>query len=173
MRKEHSKSDSSSSESSVAKLRDHAKDPLVIFATGFGIGWFPRVPGTIASIVIAGAYWFLVPEVLVVQYALIFALFLLARVILGFLVQKYGADDAPCIVLDEFLGMAIALILVPKIWWLYLVAFVLFRILDIVKPWPISWIDANVKGAYGIILDDVIAGVFAAVITHLIWFTQG
>ena len=157
----------------VEQLRANAfQDPIVVCATGFGIGWLPTAPGTVASLLVASLFWFLIPELLVVQYAIVFALFLWTRVTLGFLVRKYGAFDAPCIVLDEFLGMAIALFLVPKVWWLYLIAFVIFRILDIVKPWPISWIDTKIKGSYGIILDDVAAGLVALGITHLIWFTQ-
>lgn len=160
-------------ESNVEQLRTHAfRDPLVVFATGFGMGWFPLAPGTVASLAIALFFWFLIPVETLPQYATIFALFVGARVTLGLLVRKYGSYDASCIVLDEFLGMAIAIFLVPKVWWLYLIAFVIFRILDIVKPWPISWIDSNIKGAYGIILDDVVAGIGALLITHLIWFTQ-
>lgn len=160
-------------ESNTEQLRSYAfKDPLVVLATGFGIGWIPVAPGTIASLVIAILFWFFVPESGVLQYAIIFLLFLGTRFTLGFLVRKYGENDEPCIVLDEFLGMAIALFLVPKQWWLYLIAFLIFRIFDIVKPWPISWIEQRVRGAYGIILDDVMAGAGAAIITHLILLTQ-
>ena len=160
-------------ESSMELLRTQAfKDPLVIVATGFGIGWFPFAQGTVASLVIALLFWFFVPDSPVVQYTTVFMLFIGARLTLGALVRKYGDDDAPCIVVDEFLGMAIALFLIPKEWWLYLIAFLVFRIFDIVKPWPISWLETNVKGAYGVLLDDVIAGAVALGITHLIWFTM-
>ena len=160
-------------ESNREQLQAQAiRDPSVFVATGFGIGWIPFAPGTVASLVIAVLFWFLVPVSLVVQYAIIFVLFLGARITIGFIVQKYGPDDAPCIVLDEFLGMALALLLVPKVWWLYLIAFVIFRIFDIVKPWPISWIEKRIRGTYGVILDDVVAGAGALIITHLIWFTQ-
>lgn len=159
--------------SNVEQLRTHAlRDPIVVVATGFGIGWFPFAPGTLASLAIAVIFWFLIPVSTFEQYLAIFALFIGTRVTLGFLVRKYGSYDAPCVVLDEFLGMAIAIFLVPKVWWLYLIAFVIFRIFDIVKPWPISWIDSKIKGAYGMILDDVVAGIGALVITHLIWLTQ-
>lgn len=159
--------------SNLEQLRNHAwKDPTVVVATGFGIGWFPFAPGTLASLAIALIFWFLIPVSPLAQYVTIFALFIGARVTLGLLVRKYGSYDAPCVVLDEFLGMAIAIFLVPKVWWLYIIAFVIFRIFDIVKPWPISWIDSKIKGAYGMILDDVVAGIGALVITHLIWLTQ-
>lgn len=160
-------------ESNLEELRAHAfKDPLVFFATGFGIGWIPFAPGTVASVVIALLFWFLIPDSLVVQYATVFLLFIGARITIGSLVRKYGPYDAPCIVLDEFLGMAIALFLVPKVWWLYVIAFIVFRIFDIVKPWPISWIEKKLHGVYGMILDDVVAGAVALTITRLIWFTQ-
>lgn len=162
-------------ESNAEQLRSNAfKDPLVVIATGFGIGWIPFAPGTIASLVTALIFWFFVPEPesnAKIHYAVVFLLFIGARLTLGLVVRKYGAKDESCIVLDEFLGMAVALFLVPREWWLYVIAFLIFRILDIVKPWPISWIDRKSPGAYGIILDDVIAGAGAAIITHLIWIT--
>ena len=162
------------SDSNAGQLKAHAfKDPLVIIATGFGIGWIPVAPGTIASLVLAIIFWFFVPESPAhFQYATIFLLFICTRLTLGFVVRKYRVKDESCIVIDEFLGMAAALFLVPKEWWLYLIAFLIFRIFDIVKPWPISWVDRRVPGAYGIILDDVIAGAGAATITHLIWITS-
>ncbi|MCY3542287.1 MAG: phosphatidylglycerophosphatase A [Gammaproteobacteria bacterium] len=145
---------------------------MVVIATGFGIGWLPFAPGTIASLVIALIFYF-TPELDVTyQYAIIFLLFIVARLTLGIVVRKYGAKDESCIVLDEFLGMAVALFLLPKEWWLYIIAFLIFRIFDIVKPWPISWVEQRIRGAYGIILDDVIAGAGAAIITNLIWITQ-
>lgn len=160
-------------ESNKEQLRSYAfKDPLVILATGIGIGWIPIAPGTIASLVVVFLFWFFVPESAVLQYAIIFLTFLSARLTLDSLVRKYGENDEPCIVLDEFLGMAIALFLVPKLWWAYLIAFLIFRIFDIVKPWPISWVEQRIRGAYGIILDDVMAGAGAALITHLILLTQ-
>lgn len=165
--------DNSRIESNAGQLRSNAfKDPLVVIATGFGIGWLPFAPGTIASLVIALIFYF-TPELDVTyQYAIIFLLFIVARLTLGIVVRKYGAKDESCIVLDEFLGMAVALFLLPKEWWLYIIAFLIFRIFDIVKPWPISWVEQRIRGAYGIILDDVIAGAGAAIITNLIWITQ-
>ncbi|MYD46225.1 MAG: phosphatidylglycerophosphatase A [Gammaproteobacteria bacterium] len=163
-------------DSNAEQLRANAfKDPLVVIATGFGIGWIPFAPGTVASLVIALTFFFLVPvvpEANVIQCAVIFLLFICTRLTLGFVVRKYGAKDESCIVLDEFLGMAVALLWVPKEWWLYVIAFLIFRIFDIVKPWPISWVEQRAPGAYGIILDDVIAGAGAAIITQLIWITQ-
>lgn len=162
-------------DSNAERLRTHAfKDPLVVIATGFGIGWIPFAPGTIASLVMALIFWFFVPvepETRVIQFAVIFLLFIGTRLTLGFVVRKYGAKDESCIVLDEFLGMAVALFLVPQKWWLYVIAILIFRIFDIVKPWPISWVEQRAPGAYGIILDDVIAGAGAAIITHLMGIT--
>lgn len=159
-------------DSNAEQLRTNAfKDPLVVLATGFGIGWIPVAPGTVASLAMALIIWFWRPDAPVYQFTIIFLLFICARLTLGFIVRKYGEKDEPCIVLDEFLGMAVALFLVPQKWWLYVIAFLIFRIFDIVKPWPISWVEQRAPGAYGIILDDVIAGAGAAIITHLIWIT--
>jgi len=61
-------------------------------------------------------------------------------------------------------GMLVALMFIPHTVFAYFLAFVLFRVFDILKPWPISWVDKNIKGGWGILFDDLIAGVFAGVI---------
>ncbi|MXZ44896.1 MAG: phosphatidylglycerophosphatase A [Gammaproteobacteria bacterium] len=165
------------SESNVEQLRAQAlKDPAVVVATGFGIGWIPFAPGTIASLVMALLFFFVTPDSvearLILHYAIVFLLFIGARISIGSVVKKYGPHDAPCVVVDEFLGMAIALFLVPTEWWAYVVAFVVFRIFDIVKPWPISWVEKKISGVYGVILDDVIAAAIALAITHLLCLTN-
>ena len=66
-----------------------------------------------------------------------------------------------CIVWDEFVGMWLTLLLAPPGWAWILIGFCLFRTFDILKPWPINWVDKNVKGGLGIMLDDVLAGIMA------------
>jgi len=76
--------------------------------------------------------------------------------------QHLGNHDHPAIVWDEIVGMQITLILVPTTWANLIIGLVLFRFLDIVKPWPVSWFDRNMKGGAGIMLDDIVAGALAA-----------
>jgi len=79
-----------------------------------------------------------------------------------------GVHDHGGIVWDEIVGYLITMIAVPLDWKWVLVGFILFRIFDIWKPWPIKWVDSKVSGGLGIMLDDVLAGIFAAVGLHLI-----
>ena len=78
--------------------------------------------------------------------------------------------DPGCIVWDEFVGLWITLLFLPEgLYWL-LVGFVLFRLFDIVKPWPVSWLDRNLSGGLGIMADDVAAGLMALASLQLIYF---
>ena len=90
--------------------------------------------------------------------------------------RALGVDDHRSLVWDEFIGQWIALIplLLPALlpargfaWWMLLAGFVLFRLFDVWKPWPISWLDRHLKGGMGVMVDDVVAGVFAAVVLGL------
>ena len=88
----------------------------------------------------------------------------------GKVADDLRVHDHEGIVWDEMVGMWITLWLVPEGWWWLLIGFVVFRIVDILKPWPISWVDRNVHGGVGIMLDDVLAGVFAwLVMQGLVW----
>ena len=88
-----------------------------------------------------------------------------------------GVDDHRSLVWDEFIGQWIALIpllglwlspMSPGAWWMVLAGFVLFRLFDVWKPWPISWLDRRLKGGLGVMVDDVVAGVFAALVLWLV-----
>lgn len=84
--------------------------------------------------------------------------------------QELGVHDHPAIVWDEFVGIWIVFLAVPLTWGTLIVGFVLFRFFDIVKPWPIRWLDRRVKGGFGIMIDDIIAGLFALIIMQgLLW----
>ena len=86
---------------------------------------------------------------------------------------RFEVDDAPQIVADEVVGMWLALAFCPRLWWLVLLAFLLFRLLDVVKPGPIGWLDREVHGGLGVMLDDVLAGLFAGgVIWGSVWLIR-
>ncbi len=89
--------------------------------------------------------------------------------------QTYRLGDDPAITIDELLGQWIALIAVPNIWWLVLVGIIGFRVLDIIKPEPIGWVERKTPGALGVLLDDLVAGVLVAAVLHLLvyWFGLG
>ena len=125
--------------------------------TGFGSGLSPRAPGTVGSLV--GLVLFLplltVPmlvQIAVVVAGLIIGIFWSQRV-----AQALSIKDPGIIVWDEFVGMWIAMLWIPGLYWLP-VAFVVFRLLDILKPWPVGWADRELEGGLGIMVDDVLAG---------------
>ena len=78
-----------------------------------------------------------------------------------------GVGDASAFVLDEFVGQWVALVAAPKSLLVVGIGFALFRAFDIAKPWPVSWADRRLSGGLGVVLDDVLAGVLAAVVLQL------
>ena len=146
-------------------------NPAHFLSLGFGSGLSPWMPGTAGSA--AGVLlFFLLAGLSWLSYLLVVLIALLAGV---YLCDKTAtalkAHDHPAIVWDEIVGILITLFMAPKeVWWI-VSGFLLFRFFDIVKPWPISLLDRHVKGGLGIMLDDVIAALFALLIiqTALYW----
>ena len=145
-------------------------DPALLFMTGFGSGLSPIAPGTVGSII--GLVIFL-PVLL--APVLVQLSFIIAGLALGIhysdrVSKELNVKDPGMIVWDEFIGMWISMLFLPGLIWLPL-AFVLFRFFDIVKPWPISWADRELKGGFGIMIDDVIAGLMVLLLVQAISLT--
>jgi len=145
-------------------------DPVHCLALGFGAGLAPLAPGTFGSIVglAVAALWS-------TQAWFVSAVAALATTCVGIWIcgasaRRLGVHDHPAIVWDEIAGMCITMLAAPPAWgWRWALAgFALFRIFDIVKPWPIREIDHGMRGGVGIMLDDVLAGILAALILLLI-----
>ena len=101
-----------------------------------------------------------------VWQALVFALvFVLGVIAIGAMQKRFGVMDAPEIVIDEILGVWIALLFAPMFWWVALLGFLAFRLFDIWKPWPVSWAD-RIHTPTGVMLDDVIAGLMALAVVQ-------
>ena len=141
--------------------------PAGWIASGFGSGLSPFAPGTIGSAV-ALLPWFAVRELPWPLFALFVALaFALGVWASNVVIAKLRIEDPQVIVWDEFVGQWIALaplLWIARDWRWIMVAFLLFRLFDVWKPWPVSWADRRVKGGLGVMLDDVIAGIFAAIV---------
>ena len=137
--------------------------PSHLFATWFGIGLLSPAPGTwgsLAALLIWYFMEFLHPSTYIILPAFIlFSFFVCSRA-----AQDSNSDDHSAIVIDEVAGMLVTLSFVSHGAMTYFCAFLLFRLFDIWKPWPISWVDKNIKGGLGIVLDDLIAGLFAGAI---------
>lgn len=148
--------------------------PAGWLACGFGSGLAPKAQGTFGSAA-AILPWLLLRDLTPLGWLAIlvpaFAVGVWACEVAG---RILGVADHRSLVWDEFVGQWIALLpalLAP--WWAVLGGFVLFRLFDVWKPWPIAWFDRRVKGGLGVMLDDVIAGVFAAaVLWSIIFFVR-
>ena len=140
----------------------HLAQPVHLLALGFGSGLVPVAPGTFGSLVGLAFALALAPLGLAWNLLAVVVATVAGIWICGESARRLGVHDHPAIVWDEVAGMMIAMLAAPDAWWGAPAAFVLFRIFDIAKPWPIREIDHGMGGGAGIMLDDVLAGLFAA-----------
>ncbi len=137
-------------------------DPVHFLAFGGGAGLAPKAPGTVGTLVAVPlelalrsiGFW---PRVGVIAVLLVAGIWLC-----GESARRLGVHDHPGIVFDEIVGFLIAMLAAPAGWAWVVAGFALFRLFDIVKPWPIRELDHSIPGGAGIMLDDVVAGLFAA-----------
>jgi len=138
-------------------------DPVHFLAFGFGSGLAPYAPGTFGSIPGVLLFWLTMEFGLYVQLGVAAALALTGIWICGESARRIGVHDHGGIVWDEITGMYITLLVAPISMAGWLLAFVLFRLMDIVKPWPIRDLDHRLGGGFGIMLDDLVAALYAAI----------
>ena len=151
------------------KVNFTLSNPIQFLALGFGSGLAPKAPGTFGTLAAIPLYF-----LLTTLTPTLYALAVLFMTIAGFYICGKAADDVgvhdhPAIVWDEFVGFFITMFMIPVSWQSVLLGFILFRFFDIVKPWPISFIDKKVAGGFGIMIVVVLAGVFALIIMQLIF----
>jgi phosphatidylglycerophosphatase A len=135
-------------------------------AFGFGSGLARYAPGTFGTLAAIPLYLVLAqlpPWLYAVTVAAVFAL---GSFICDGVSRDLGVHDHGGIVFDEFVGYWITMFLLPVTWQWVLAGFVAFRVFDIWKPWPIRWCDEHVTGGFGIMFDDVVAGVAALAVLH-------
>lgn len=146
------------------------KNPWNFLALGFGSGLAPVAPGTFGTLAAIPIY-LLVAMLPLQWYLLVLLLVSLAGItICAKAASNLGVHDHPAIVWDEIAGFLVTMILAPSGWLWLLAGFVFFRLFDILKPWPIRTIDKRVSGGTGIMLDDIIAGLFACLCIQLLAF---
>ena len=134
-----------------------------MFATAGGCGLSPWAPGTVGTLIAALLWWLLLADLAVpsrLAVTLLAGAAALGAIHLA--VKRHALGDDPAIVLDEVIGCWLALAAAPKAWAPVVVGVLLFRAVDICKPWPVSWAERR-AGAFGILLDDVVAGVMTAI----------
>ncbi|MGL5006922.1 MAG: phosphatidylglycerophosphatase A [Plesiomonas sp.] len=155
----------------IDKIR--LNNPVHFLAVGFGSGLSPVVPGTMGTLAALPVWWLLSHLSLPVYLLLTALAFALGVYLCGKTADDMQVHDSGAIVWDEFVGLFITLLALPAMTWQWvLTGFVLFRFFDMLKPWPIRWFDQKVDGGFGIMIDDVIAGLIAAVCLWLssIWW---
>lgn len=146
---------------------DLLRHPVQLFAFGFGSGLSPVAPGTVGTVAAIPFYLF-VAQWNLAGYTLFVALGAVIGVwICGQASRQLQVHDHPGIVWDEFVGYWITMWAVPGGWQWILAGFLIFRLYDIVKPWPVSLLDKKVGGGFGIMIDDVLAGVMACLTLHI------
>ena len=139
-------------------------DPVHFLAFGFGAGLSPVAPGTAGTVVAVGLELLMRPLSLPVRVAIVIAVCIVGVWICGEIARRLDAHDHPGIVWDEFAGYFLAMLAAPPGWPWVLAGFVLFRFFDVLKPWPIRELDHGIHGGLGIMLDDLVAGLFAGLI---------
>jgi phosphatidylglycerophosphatase A len=144
--------------------------PVHFLAFGFGSGLSPKAPGT-AGTIVAVVLYLLLAQLPLTAYLLMLLMTFAAGIYLCDRSSKLlGVHDHGGIVWDEFVGYWITMLLAPSGWLWIVMGFFLFRLFDILKPFPINILDKHVDGGLGIMLDDVLAGIFACICLQLIAF---
>ncbi len=142
---------------------------IMAIATGLYVGKLPVAPGTWGSIA-AILPWLLIKDLDLTTYlTVVILLFIVGFFAAGSAEKILDTPDAGPIVIDEIVGMFITLTLAPDHPLAWFLGFLIFRLFDITKPFPASWFDRQINGGIGIMMDDVVAGIYALASLQLIW----
>ncbi|HSA59277.1 MAG TPA: phosphatidylglycerophosphatase A [bacterium] len=140
---------------------------ILFLASGGGAGYIPFAPGTWGSAVGLLAYWLLLRLPQWPLAVTVAAFVFLSCWIAGLAEEFLAAKDPQVIVIDEVSGMLVALMFLPASWRVVLAAFVLFRLFDVWKPFPVRWIQENLPGGWGVVGDDIMAGIYANLVLQI------
>jgi len=141
---------------------------ILLLATGFGVGYSPVAPGTLGTLLVIPVYYFFSNISSPIYEITLIGFFFLSVWISENAEIFFGKKDDQRIVIDEMVGFLITMLWVPKATHFIIIGFFLFRLFDILKPFPIRRLEKRLKGGYGVVLDDVMAGVYANIILHLV-----
>ena len=146
---------------SKVKVKPNWLNPVHLLAFGFGSGAAPKAPGTFGTVAAVLLYWPLSQLSLDHYLLMLLVTGVVGIYLCGKTAEDLGVHDHGGIVWDEWIGLWITFLALPAgIEWV-LIGFLFFRFFDILKPWPIKWLDEKVHGGFGIMIDDVLAGIFA------------
>ena len=154
----------------------------LIFLTFFMLGKIKYAPGTLASLITCFLFIFLINVInITIIFLITLILFLYSFVAINYSFEAFKSDDPQEIVIDEVVGQMLPLLALPiyetlyplPAIYYYISAFLLFRLFDIWKPFPVNYVDENVSGSLGIMLDDIVAGIYSIIFLFLILFFLG
>lgn len=143
-------------------------NPIHLLAFGFGSGLSPVAPGTFGTLVALPIYLWMQNLTLGNYVLVVFIMTVFGVWLCQVTANNLGVHDHQGIVWDEIVGYLITMTAAPFGWVWMIIGFILFRFFDIVKPWPIKWVDKKVDGGVGIMFDDILAGVFAFLVLQLL-----
>ncbi len=149
-------------------LQKRVKQFILFWATGFGAGYSPIAPGTAGTLVAIPIYYFLSDISSPLYEITLIGFFFLSVWISENAETFFRKKDDPRIVIDEIMGFLITMLWLPKTILFIILGFFLFRFFDILKPFPIRLLEKRLKGGFGVVLDDVMAGIYANVVLHVI-----
>ncbi len=141
---------------------------IKFFATGAFTGYSPVMPGTVGTLWGVLFWWLISPNPPYEQIIAVIAVFAASVYFASAECANTGKKDPSSIVCDEISGVMVAAFLIPFTFFNAILVFILFRFFDILKPYPIGAVDRNVKGGLGVVLDDILAGVYANILVHII-----
>lgn len=144
--------------------------PALWIAFGFGTGFVPKAPGTAGTLLGIPLAIMISQTSVVLQVVILVVLFVLGCVVCQMAADWLGEQDPGAVVWDEVVGYCVAIAFLPTTLTTVVAAFMLFRLADIVKPWPISWIERRIAGGTGIMVDDLLAGVLTNIVIHSMIF---
>lgn len=148
------------------RLKTLLQDPILFLGFGFGAGLSPIAPGTWGTVVAVPIFYGLSFLPLSIYLLLTVAILIVGIWICDSSAKRLGVHDYPGIVWDEIGGYLVAMIAVPRMWLWMIMGFLIFRAFDIAKPWPIGWADRRLKGGFGIMMDDILAGLYTVLLLH-------
>ncbi len=140
-----------------------------LFATGLGAGYSPVAPGTAGTLLAIPLYLILSRIPSPVYEITILAFFFFSTWVSEAAQRYFGRKDDPRIVIDEMVGFLVTMLWLPKAYFSILLGFLLFRIFDILKPFPIRQVDKRCRGGFGVVLDDVLAGLYSNIVLEIIF----
>ena len=142
--------------------------PAHFFSLGFGSGLAPKAPGTFGTIIGLPLFWLISSYGFSIKLTIIATLFVLGIYCCDKTGKALGVADHGAIVWDEIVAIMLVLVFAPLTWLGWLVAFCLFRLFDIWKPFPISYFDAKLKNGFGVMFDDLLAAIYAIICVLLL-----